>query len=60
MTNHPTDMSESYDAQVALPQHLLAKLISQGILHGDECRCLNATAKQVLWQSLLNSSLNLE
>ena len=57
MTNPPIDVSDSYDAQVAIPPQLLAKLIRLGVLHGDECRCLNATAKQVLWQSLLNCSL---
>ncbi len=47
-------------AQVELSSCLLAQLIMTGVLHGDECKCLNANAKKVLWQSLLTSSLNNE
>lgn len=43
-------------AQVALPTNVLEKLISLGIVHGDECRCLNKVAKKVIWQTLLNNS----
>ncbi|WP_448548315.1 hypothetical protein [Thalassotalea fusca] len=58
MINSSFEISENNDAQVAIPQQLLAQLITKGLLHGDECRCLNATAKQVLWQALLASSIN--
>ena len=44
-------------AQVELPQKLLEQLIISGLLPGSECKCLNNTAKHVLWQSLLNCSL---
>ena len=44
-------------AQVELPQKLLEQLITSGLLRGSECKCLNNTAKSVLWQSLLNCSL---
>ncbi|MEW6992162.1 hypothetical protein AADZ91_15945 [Colwelliaceae bacterium 6441] len=47
-------------AQVAIPKNLLEKLIAMGALHGDECRCLNRIAKNVIWQTLLNNSVNLE
>ena len=47
-------------AQVALPKSVLAQLIASGILHGDQCKCLNTVAKNVLWQSLLNNSLKME
>jgi len=47
-------------AQVAISKNLLEKLIVMGVLHGSECRCLNHIAKKVIWQTLLNNSLNLE
>jgi hypothetical protein len=47
-------------AQVALPKKVLERLISLGIVHGDECRCLNKIAKKVIWQTLLNNSANIE
>jgi len=43
--------------QIELKSSVLAKLIASGILHGNECRCLNSNAKRVVWQTLLNSSL---
>ncbi|GAA6206075.1 MULTISPECIES: hypothetical protein [Thalassotalea] len=46
-------------AQVALPTNVLEKLISLGIVHGDQCRCLNKVAKQVIWQTLLNNSAHI-
>lgn len=46
-------------AQVALPTNVLEKLISLGIVHGDECRCLNKVAKKVIWQTLLNNSAHI-
>ena len=47
----------SAKVQVELTANVLARLISSGILRGDECRCLDSNAKQVLWQSLLNTSM---
>ncbi|MDO6446366.1 hypothetical protein Q4493_11335 [Colwellia sp. 1_MG-2023] len=46
-------------AQVALPTNVLEKLISLGIVHGNECRCLNKVAKKVIWQTLLNNSAHI-
>ena len=46
-------------AKVAIPQCLLEKLINMGAIHGNECRCLNSTAKNVIWQTLLKNSVNL-
>ncbi|OKY27716.1 MULTISPECIES: hypothetical protein [Thalassotalea] len=44
-------------AQVAIPQHLLATLITSGVVHGNECQSLNTVAKKVIWKSLLTSCL---
>ena len=42
--------------QVELSSNLLTQLINSGLLHCSDCKCLNANAKQVLWQALLSSS----
>ena len=44
--------------QIELPSNILTQLLKSGLLHGGDCRCLNASAKQVLWQALLVSSTN--
>ena len=44
--------------QVELSSGLLEHLITSGVLHGNECKCLDANAKKVVWYSLLTSSLN--
>lgn len=44
-------------AKVEISGDLLAKLIVSGLLPGSECKCLDANAKQVIWQSLLSSSV---
>ncbi|WP_206483829.1 hypothetical protein [Thalassotalea sp. G2M2-11] len=44
-------------AQVGIPKALLDELISTGVLTGDQCRCLNSIAKNVMWESLLNTSV---
>jgi len=44
-------------ARVEIPQQLLEQLINSGMLPGASCRCLNATAKKTMWQSLLNNSI---
>jgi hypothetical protein len=44
-------------AQVELPQKVLEQLITSGFLQGSECKCLNRTAKNVLWHSLLECSM---
>ena len=43
--------------KIELPGNLLAQLIISGLLHGNECKCLDNNAKKVLWKSLLTSSL---
>ena len=48
----------SEKVQVELSGYLLAQLISTGMLHGSECKCLDAKAKKIVWQSLLTSSIN--
>lgn len=42
--------------QLELPSNILKKLLLSGMLHGGDCKCLNATAKHVLWQTLLATS----
>ena len=46
--------------QIELPSSILTQLLKSGVLHGGDCRCLNASAKQVLWQALLVSSTEYE
>lgn len=42
--------------QVELSSNILKQLLKSGLLHGGDCKCLNANAKQVLWQTLLATS----
>jgi hypothetical protein len=42
--------------QVEISSHLLIQLLKSGLLHAEECKCLNASAKQVIWQALLTTS----
>ena len=42
--------------QVELSSNILTQLLKSGFLHGGDCKCLNASAKQVLWQALLATS----
>jgi hypothetical protein len=45
-------------AQVELPTILLEKLILSGLLPGNECKCLDDSARKTVWRSLLQGSLN--
>lgn len=45
-------------AQVELPTILLEKLILSGLLPGNECKCLDDSARKTVWKSLLQGSLN--
>lgn len=42
--------------QVELSCHVLQQLLKSGVLHGEDCKSLNASAKQVIWQALLTTS----
>lgn len=42
--------------QVELSSHVLKQLLKSGLLHGEDCKCLNANAKKVIWQALLATS----
>tara|TARA_B110001454_G_C12479612_1_gene333797 strand:+ start:225 stop:410 length:186 start_codon:yes stop_codon:yes gene_type:complete len=42
--------------QIELPSNILTQLLKSGLLHGGDCKCLNASAKQVLWHALLATS----
>ncbi len=42
--------------QVELSSNMLHQLLKSGVLHGGDCKCLNASAKKVLWQALLAAS----
>jgi len=44
--------------QVELSSNILKQLLESGLLHGGDCKCLNASAKKVLWQALLATSTN--
>ena len=59
MGRQTTTYCERELAQVALPTQLLAKLISNGVIHGNECQSLNTVAKRVIWQSLLTSCVSI-
>ncbi len=47
-------------AKVEISAGVLASLISSGLLKVAQCKCLDANAKHVLWQSLLVSSIAAE
>jgi hypothetical protein len=42
--------------QVEISSNLLNHLLSSGLLHCGDCKCLNANAKSIIWHSLLASS----
>jgi hypothetical protein len=42
--------------QVELSTHVLEELLKSGLLYGEDCKCLNANAKKVIWQALLATS----
>lgn len=44
--------------QVELSSKILRQLLQSGLLHGGDCKCLNASAKQILWQEILVTSTN--
>ncbi|WP_147301927.1 hypothetical protein [Thalassotalea euphylliae] len=44
--------------KIEMSSDLLMQLIYQGQVKGNDCRCLDANTKQVLWLSLLNSSVD--
>jgi len=51
--------NKSHDtAQVELPTFLLEKLILSGLLPGEQCKCLDDSARKTVWKSLLQGSLN--
>jgi len=54
--NNPSKIHEK--AQVELPTILLEKLILSGLLPGNECKCLDDSARKTVWKSLLQGSLN--
>jgi hypothetical protein len=44
--------------QVELSSHVLKQLLKSGLLHAEDFKCLNANAKQVIWQALLATSID--
>jgi len=44
--------------QVELSSHVLKQLLKSGLLHAEDFKCLNANAKQVIWQALLVTSID--
>ncbi len=60
MNYQPTAEFNRSMAQVELPEKILTQLIASGVLHGNECKCLNNIAKNVLWKALLSCSIKVE
>lgn len=54
----PTLVKDTSKVQLELPSKILKQLLQSGMLHGGDCKCLNATAKRILWQTLLATSTN--
>jgi hypothetical protein len=50
-----TELAEN-KVQVELSSQVLKELLKSGLLHGEDCKCLNANAKKVIWQALLATS----
>jgi hypothetical protein len=46
--------------QIELPSNILTQLLKSGLLHGGDCKCLNSSAKHVLWHALLATSTDCE
>ena len=59
-TQLPYSESSANKVQVELSSKILKQLLRSGLLHGGDCKCLNASAKQVLWQALLATSIDNE
>lgn len=55
---HSAHYTTPATVKVEVPSALLATLIQQGLLRGNECKCLDANAKQVVWQSLLANAID--
>jgi len=49
-------VNNSDKVQVELSSNLLSHLLSSGLLHCGDCKCLNANAKSIIWHTLLASS----
>ncbi len=56
MAKTPYSDNSTNKVQVELSSNILKQLLRSGLLHGGDCKCLNASAKQVLWQALLATS----
>jgi hypothetical protein len=50
-----TTVNNTDKVQVEISSYLLSHLLDSGLLHGGDCKCLNANAKAVIWQNLLVS-----
>lgn len=55
-TKIPNTEINNTKVQVELSSNILKQLLKSGLLHGGDCKCLNASAKQILWQALLATS----
>ena len=51
----PNPTKNTDKVQVEMTSKLLSTLLNSGLLHYGDCKCLNASAKSVLWHSLLAS-----
>ena len=50
--------SEQGSAKIELPTKLLEHLILSGLISGNECICLDDSARKTVWKSLLQGSLH--
>lgn len=55
MTYRQLSQDNNDMAKVAISKQLLTQLLIQGHIHGEQCLCLNRTAKNTMWQALLSS-----
>lgn len=46
--------------QIEMSSQVLTTLLNSGLLHCGDCKSLNASAKSVLWHSLLASSISID
>tara|TARA_B110000881_G_C18538573_1_gene497161 strand:+ start:759 stop:968 length:210 start_codon:yes stop_codon:yes gene_type:complete len=44
-------------ARIELPAKLLEQLILSGLISGNQCICLNESARKSMWKSILEGSL---
>ena len=59
MTINQSGMNLANKIQVELSSNILIQLLNAGLIHYSDCKSLNPSTKQILWQALLASSSKL-